>query len=263
MTRIEGAVAIVTGASSGIGRCLALDLAQAGATVALVARRKDRLAEVEELARSRGEAVGFAADVRDISSLGRVVDAVLQRFGTIDILVNNAGVGRYLTLLEHSQEDIDEIIATNLLAPVNLIRMVLPQMLERKAGHIVNVSSIAGRIGSPYHTIYCATKFGLAGFSESLSFELEGTGVGLTLVNPGVIDTEFFSHSSFSRYPKGAKKRMISAEEVSRAILKAIENGTAEITIPRSYAAGTVLKTLAPGLFKRLLRFALREAEGK
>jgi len=251
--RIEGASALVTGASSGIGAALADALARAGATVALVARRADALATVAARLPA-GRAEGFPCDVRDEAGVARTVAAVERRFGPIDLLVNNAGIGRYLPFLETAPEESAAILETNLHGALALTRAVLPGMLARGRGHVVNVASIAGRIGSRNHTIYCASKFALAGFSESLAQELEGTGVGVTLVNPGIIATGFFDHASFESFPSGARARAIAPARVADAIVRAVERELAEVTVPAHYRLGTILKTVAPGLFRRLMR---------
>jgi short-subunit dehydrogenase len=250
---IEGTTALVTGASSGIGAALARDLAAAGASVALVARRAERLRELAATLPG-GRAVVFPCDLRDPEAVAATVAAARARLGPIDLLVSNAGVGRYLPFLETGPEDTAAILETNLLGTLAMARAVLPEMVARRRGHLVVVASIAGRIGSRNHAVYCASKFGLAGFCESLAYELEGSGVGVTLVNPGLVETEFFDHASFARFPTGARGRAIPAARVSAAILRAVRRGAREVTVPRSYAIGTVLKTVAPGLFRRLMR---------
>jgi uncharacterized protein len=251
--RIEGCTALVTGASSGIGAALCRALVDAGAAVAMVARRAALLEERAAALRA-GRAVAFACDVRDPEALARTVRAVRERLGTVGLLVNNAGIGRYLSFLDTTPEESAAMLETNLMAALRLTRALLPEMLARRSGHVVNVASIAGRIGSRNHAVYCASKFALAGFSESLAYELEGTGVGVTLVNPGIVDTPFFAHASFARFPAGARARAIPAERVAAAVVRAVRRGTAEVTVPRSYAVGTALKALAPGLFRRLMR---------
>ena len=250
---VAGAVALVTGASSGIGAATSRALAAAGARIALVARSADRLAD---LAASLGadRAAAFACDVRDPAAVATTVEAVGTRLGPIDLLVNNAGIGRYRAFLETPIEETTAILDTNLHGALHFTRAVLPDMLTRRRGHIVNVASIAARIGSRNHAIYCASKFALAGFTESLAYELDGTGVGITLVNPGVIDTPFFDHESFAAFPKHARARAIPAQAVAAAIVRAVRRGETEVTIPRSYAIGTVLKTIAPGFFRRLMQ---------
>lgn len=253
IVRIEGTTALVTGASSGIGAALACDLAAAGASVALVARRAGRLAEIVTTL-APGRSAAFPCDVRDAAAVAATVAAVRERFGAIALLVNNAGIGRYLPFLETSAEEVAAILETNLHGALHFTRAVLPEMLARRHGHVVNVASIAGRIGSRNHAVYCASKFALVGFSESLAYELEGTGVGVTLVNPGIIDTAFFDHQSFADFPAHARARAIPPEAVSAAIVRAVRCGRREVTVPAIYALGTVLKTIAPRVFRRLMR---------
>jgi short-subunit dehydrogenase len=253
---VAGAILVVTGASSGIGAALCRDAVAAGATVAMIARRAPFLDELAA-ALPAGRGVPFPCDVRDSAAVAATLGAVCDRFGDVDVLVNNAGIGRYLAFLDTPQEDVAAMLDTNLHGALHCTRAVLPGMLARRRGHIVNVASIAGRIGSRNHAVYCASKFALAGFSESLAYELEGTGVRVTLVNPGIIDTPFFSHASFAGFPAHARARAVSPQRVSRAILRAIRRGRSEVTVPRSYALGTVIKTVAPGIFRRLMhRFA-------
>ena len=250
---IADTVALVTGASSGIGAALSRDLVAAGASVAMVARGERRLADLVGALTPARERARFPATCATPSRSPTTVEAVRRRFGAIDLLVNNAGIGRYRAFLDTPPEDVAAVLDTNLHGALHFTRRVLPEMLARRRGHVVNVASIAARIGSRNHTIYCASKFALAGFSESLAYELEGTGVGITLVNPGVIDTPFFDHESFAAFPARARARAIPAAAVSAAIIRAVRRGDAEVTIPRSYALGTLLKTVAPGLFRRLM----------
>lgn len=250
---IAGTTALVTGASSGIGASVARALVAEGARVALVARRRDRLEALAKVLQP-GVAEPFACDLRDPQAIGALVAAVVARLGPVDLLVNNAGIGRYLAFLDTPPDDVTAIFETNLHAALHCTRAVLPGMLARGRGHVVNVASIAGRIGSRNHTIYCASKFALAGFSESLMYELEGSGVGLTLVNPGIIDTPFFDHASFVQFPSRARARAIPAERVASAIVRAIRRQTPEITVPASHAVGTILNTVAPRLFRHLMR---------
>jgi short-subunit dehydrogenase len=253
LVEIAGATALVTGASSGIGAALARDLVAAGARVAMVARRAELL---DALAATlpAGSAAAFRCDVRDLAAIDATVAAVGERLGPVDLLVNNAGVGRYLSFLETPPDDVAAVFETNLHAALHFTRAVLPGMLARGRGHVVNVASIAGRIGSRNHSIYCASKFALAGFSESLVYELEGTGVGVTLVNPGIIDTPFFEHASFASFPAHARARAIPPERVAAAVIRAIRRNATEITVPSTYVIGTVLKSAAPNFFRRLMR---------
>jgi short-subunit dehydrogenase len=251
--RIEGATALVTGASSGIGAAICHSLAAVGVTVALVARRAERLREVAAALPPGGHAT-FPCDVRDPAAIDATLARVHERLGDVDVLVNNAGIGRYLPFVETDAEETAAILETNLIAALHLTRALLPDMLVRGRGHVVNIASIAARIGSRNHAVYCASKFALAGFSESLVYELAGTGVGVTLVNPGIIATPFFDHASFARFPAQARRRAIAPEVVAAAVVRAIQRGRVEVTVPGYYAIGTMLKTLAPALFRRLMQ---------
>jgi short-subunit dehydrogenase len=254
--RLEGATALVTGASSGIGAAIARALADAGATVALIARRGDRLAEVAATL-APGRHATFVCDVRDRAAIDATIAAVHERVGPVDVLVNNAGIGRYVAFVDTDADETAAILETNLLAALHFTRALLPAMLTRRRGHVVNVASIAGRIGSRNHAVYCASKFALAGLSESLVYELTGSGVGVTLVNPGIIATPFFDHASFASFPAAARRRAIAPEAVATAVVRAIERGRVEVTVPAHFAVGTMLKAVAPGLFRRLMqRFA-------
>jgi short-subunit dehydrogenase len=245
-TQRGGRVAVVTGGGSGIGLATCARLAQDGFSVAAL--------DLRPAAAAGAAALTVSCDVTDESDVTMAMATVAGQLGGIDVLVNNAGIGRYLAFLESGPEDVAAIFETNLHAALHFTRAVLPGMLARRRGHLVNVASIAARIGSRNHSIYCASKFALAGFSESLGLELEGSGVGVTLVNPGIVATAFFDDASFAGFPAGARARAISPERVAAAVVRAIRRDVSEVTVPASYALGTLLKAAAPGLFRRLMR---------
>lgn len=248
--QIANAVTIITGASSGIGRDLAVRMARRGATTILVARRADLLEEVRETCGRHAPSVAFPCDVRERTLVEEVVGRTLDRFGRVDILVNNAGYSRWTLARETPAEVYEDMMRTNYLGLVYATKAVLPGMIERGAGHIVNVSSIAGAVGVAYHTHYCATKFAVAGFTESLWHELRGTGVAVTLVKPGVVDTPLFAHPSFSEFPPSNRARMIPVGALSEALVGAIEARRAEVTFPRYFALGPFVRHAWPALFR-------------
>ncbi len=194
MNRIRGKTAIVTGATAGIGEACARALAAMGVRLVLTGRRSERL---QTLAREIGRAgepepVTATFDVRDRSAVRNFV-ARLEREGVApDILVNNAGLARGLnTVQEGSHEDWDEMIDTNLKGLLNMMRAILPGMVERDSGHVVNLGSIAGYVVYPQGAVYCATKFGVRAISQGANIDLLGTRVRMSSVDPGMVETEF------------------------------------------------------------------------
>jgi len=193
--RLKGAVVVVTGASSGIGAASAIAFARAGARLELGARRLDRLGAVADRCRAAGSpAVNVRLlDVGERASARTFIAAAKRDHERLDILVNNAGVGWRGALHEMPEEKVDELIATNLKGVINTTQSVLPWMLERRRGVIINVASVVGFRPAPYSAVYSATKHAIVGLSHALRGELSGTGVKVCVVYPGVTaGTEFF-----------------------------------------------------------------------
>jgi short-subunit dehydrogenase len=190
---LDGSVILVSGASSGIGAALAPQLAARGATVGIVARRADRLESV--LAECRAHTPGshlWAADLSDVDTAVGVARGAVERFGRVDALVNNAAIGKRKLAQALTADDLDTTMRTNFTSPIRMAMTLLPDMLERGSGLIVNVSSMGGRLGIAHEAAYCASKFAMAGWSESARIDLDGTGVQVKLVLPGPIDTEIW-----------------------------------------------------------------------
>lgn len=186
-------VVIVTGASSGIGEKTALLLGEEGYRVVLAARRIDRLEKVaDQIRQAGGEALVIGLDLSRIDQIINLVNRVHDQYGRIDILVNNAGSARHLWLDDQTlEDDIQKQLQVNLVGMIQLTRLVLPGMLAEGRGQIIHVSSIAAWVGLPTYTIYTAVKFGARGFLASLRRELRGTGVVVSEVFPGAVDTDF------------------------------------------------------------------------
>jgi len=188
-----GRTVLITGASSGIGEALALELARRGETVGLVARRQDRLDSV--LAACRASAPGserWAADLSDPAHAARVAGEIWDHFGALDVIVNNAAVPMRRKATRLTMAEVERTMRVNYLSPVAMTLAVLPRMLERGSGTIVNVSSLGGRLGITAEAAYSGSKFALCGWSESLAIDLDGTGVSVKLIVPGAIDTEIW-----------------------------------------------------------------------
>lgn len=194
MNRIRGKTAIVTGATAGIGEACARALAAMGVRLVLTGRRSERLrALAREIARTGGpEPVTATFDVRDRSAVNDFV-ARLEREAVVpDILINNAGLARGLnTVQEGSYDDWDDMIDTNIKGLLNMMRTILPGMIERDSGHVVNLGSIAGYVVYPQGAVYCATKYGVRAINQGANIDLLGTRVRMSSVDPGMVETEF------------------------------------------------------------------------
>jgi 3-oxoacyl-[acyl-carrier protein] reductase len=191
MSGIEGRIALVTGASQGIGRTCALELAKAGATVALTARNQAKLAEVQaEIEAAGGKAAAFGIDVADEASIKTGAKAVLERFGKVEILVNNAGITRDGLVLRMKRRDWDDVLATNLTGAFLITQALLPAMLKNRWGRIINISSVVGRTGQAGQVNYAASKSGLIGMTQALAREVAPRGVTVNAVAPGYVVTQ-------------------------------------------------------------------------
>jgi short-subunit dehydrogenase len=266
LSSYRGVRALVTGASSGIGRLLAQRLAAGGARVALAARRADELeALAAEIRSAGGEALVVPCDVGERASVEAACDEVIAAWGGVDLLVNNAGYGAHRTFLEWDYDDIERMMRVNYLGSVLFTKRLLPGMVERKKGWVVFVSSMAGHVGTPEEAPYAATKFALRGLAEGLSIEIEDAGVHVLTVCPGVIQTPFFDQEMLARMPPVALKQFVPVEGMVDAIQKALAKGQHHLTYPRNLAVAFVVKAIAPTFFRGQVKKntfdALRKAQ--
>src|SRR3990172_5699784 len=235
---IRGKVVIVTGASSGIGEATAREFGRQGAKGVLAARRVDRLEalaqEIVKLGNS-AEALVVQADLSNLEDIKALVKQTLEKFGRIDVLVNNAGFGR-LDWLENLDpvKDIDAQFAVNVLGVVQTTRQVLPVMIAQRAGHIINMCSMAGLVGTPTYTIYAASKHAVHGFSEALRREVKPWGIDVALIYPGGVSTEFGKHAGIKRKTKATtpKFMLLTPEEVGQAVTRLVRRPRAMWIIP-------------------------------
>ncbi len=225
---LSGQTAIVTGASRGLGKAMAVALGRSGARVACVARSADKLAEtVAEIAAAGGEAEVYSCDVGDRESVEKVIEAVAEKWGRIDILVNNAGITQDTLMAAMSDEQWDDVIRTNLRGPFLFMRGVYRHMMKARYGRIINISSVSGLIGNPGQSNYSASKAGLIGVTRTLSRELAKRGVTVNAVAPGFIESDM-TQDLIRKFGQAvvdeAKKRIPAqrlgtAEEVAAAVL--------------------------------------------
>lgn len=262
---IRGCVAVVTGAGGGIGRALALDLAQRGAALALTDRDAATLAETAAQARAKGVVVSeHAFDMADATAVAALPEAVLARHGRADLLINNAGVALAGDFEQIGLDDFEWLMAINFWGPVRMCKAFLPLLRQRPAAHIVNISSLFGLLAPPGQTAYCAAKFGVRGFSESLRHELEETEIGVTVVHPGGVRTNI---SNNARIPAGANspdlaERMqkfnafltIEPADAAREILDGVEKRKPRVLIGADGRRGDRLQRLMPGRYWKIMK---------
>ena len=229
-------VVIITGASSGIGEKAALTLAKNGFRVVIAARRQNRLEEIaEQIRKMGGEVLPVQLDLSQIDQIRNLVEITKNAFGQIDILVNNAGSARHLWLDEQSlEEDIQDQLQVNLIGMIQLTRLVVSEMVAAGSGQIIHISSIASWVGVPTYSIYNASKFGSRGFMTSLRRELRGTGVIVSEIFPGAVDTEFgqdpdVNWKTTTVTPKFA---LLSAQSVADQIMNMIRRKKTRSVLP-------------------------------
>ena len=245
--RNQDKVIVITGASSGIGKQVAIDFAKKGVkAVAIVARNSDRLNELALEIQNKCECFVCPCDVSDKSAVVSMASNVLEKFGNIDVLVNNAGYGILGKVELQSVEEMEAVTATNYLGMIYCTKAFLSSMLARKNGHIVNVASLAASFGIPGLAAYCGSKFAMLGFSESLSHELRGTGVGITVVSPVGVRTNFFDHPSFKKNKSWNMRYSLDVTTVSRSVLKASTSHRFEIVVPFFMRGAIWLKHTIP-----------------
>ena len=253
MTRrkLENKVVLITGASSGFGRDAARLFAREGCHVVLAARRLDRLqALADEIQEEEGTALAVPCDVTSRADIEVMVQTVLDVYGKIDILFNNAGFGRldWLDQLE-PERDIGTQIGVNLTGLIQVTRAVLPHMLKRGRGHIINMSSVAGWIAPPTHSVYAASKHGVRGFTDALRREVQALGLQVSGVYPGPATTEFGQHTGDSPYKKlkGRHLLYMKSEKVARRVVGLARRPRPRLIIPWWFRVILVFEYFFPG----------------
>ena len=240
--KLTGKVALITGASAGIGQACARALAQEGAHLVLTARRQERLDQLKREAEKAGtEAISVIGDAREESTAIKTVEAATQAFGRIDILINNTGMGNYKNLIDTSTEEYDELMDSNVRSTFLFTRHTVPVMLKQKQGTILMISSMAGIYGFAGEAVYCATKFAQVGFAQALDKELRTQGIKVGVICPGGVKTEFALGRGRTQ-ESVSQSNMLDPEDVAGAVLLAC------IQAPHSRIIEIQMRTMAEPL---------------
>lgn len=266
---LSGKVALITGASAGIGETLSLELAKRGMKLALAARGKEPLEAVAARCRALGvETLALPTDVADMAQCQRFVDDAQAHFGRIDLLVNNAGLGMWARVAEIPRGEALSIFETlmriNYLGPVWTTHAALPALTESR-GLIVAISSLTGKVGVPTRSGYAASKHAMQGFFDSLRIELAESGVDVSVISPGFVDTKIRARGfradgqAHGESPRDESKGNMSVEVCVARIVKAIERREREVVMTAKAKVGQWVKLVAPGLVDKLARNAVRE----
>jgi len=247
----------ITGASSGIGEALAYELSRRGANLVLSSRREDVLNRVRDGCDRPSDHTVETLDLAEPDSLTQAADRVEDRMGPVDVLVNNGGISQRGTAVDTEMDVVRRILEINFFGTVQLTKAVLPTMIERQQGHIVVVSSLVGKFGTPLRSSYAASKHALHGWFDSLRAEVHDDNVGVTLACPGFVKTNVASNAL---YPDGtplgpkAKEKGIPPKDCASALANAIEREKAEFTVGGWETIGVYLKRFVPALFRRFIR---------
>jgi short-subunit dehydrogenase len=260
--RFHDKVVLVTGGSAGIGAATARAFAAEGAKVVLVARNVGPLESVvSEIASTGGNAFAITADVGAIGSSVELVERVVREHGGLDVLINNAGANHRGPVAKRTSSELSQVVHVNLLAPILLTQAALPYLLQRGSGSIVNVASLAGRVAFPNAATYCATKFGLRAFTFALAEELAGSGIRVSVVSPGPVDSGFIL-GDLDRVPDVVfSQPMSTAEEVARLVVSCALDGARERVPHTASRLTTTLGYLFPTIRQRLM--PLMERRGR
>ncbi|MFC2052852.1 SDR family NAD(P)-dependent oxidoreductase [Chloroflexota bacterium] len=248
----KSSVILITGASSGIGAATARLFAKEGYRVVLAARRISRIEDLAEDIRSSGnQAFAVGSDVSNLEDINNLVLSALDVYGRIDILFNNAGFGR-IDWLENLApgDEIQSQIQVNLTGLILLTQAVLPHMIERRSGHIINMSSLAGLLAMPTYSVYAASKFAVRGFSEALRREVAVYGINVSVIYPGAVDTEFEERAHIQRKTgtRTPKALRLSADEVAQAVLHLTRRPKRSLVIPWQMCIVFGINRFMPGL---------------
>jgi len=254
--RITGKKIVITGASSGIGERIAVRVAEAGAVPILLARSEEKLHALAERIReqSAAEIVWYPCDLADQGAVCEVFQRIFQDVGRVDALVNNAGFGVFERVEDTSMDAFRSMFDVNVLGLIQCVKEVLPFMKEAREGHIVNIASQAGKISTPKSAGYASTKHAVLGFTNGLRMEIEPYSIGVTAVNLGPVQTNFFERADpGGTYKKSVERYMLDSDDVAQKVVEYLFTSKREINMPGWMELGAKAYQLAPGLMEKML----------
>lgn len=252
---LQDKVVVITGASSGIGEEIAMQVAAQGAIPVLIARTEEKLQALQQKIKTTYSVscYYYVLDVSQEIEVQNVFTKILNDVEHIDILVNNAGFGIFKTFDDASLGEVKSMFDVNVFGLVACTKAVLPHMVKENAGHIINIASLAGKIATPKSSAYAATKHAVLGFTNSLRMELANKNIYVTAVNPGPIDTNFFEIADESgTYVKSVGRYMLKPNYVAEQIVKAMKTKKREVNLPKWMGMGPIIFALFPKLFERV-----------
>ncbi|WP_197276316.1 SDR family oxidoreductase [Bacillus sp. JCM 19034] len=258
---MKGKVIWITGASSGLGKDMALEAGKKGATVVLLARRIDKLREVEQkIKEAGGDAFSFQLDMSNIDQLISEIQSIMIEVGHIDVLINNAGFGIFEHLVDVNIEVMKDMFNVNVIGLMALTKLIVPHMIKKNGGHIINIASQAGKLATPKASVYSASKHAVIGFTNSLRMELEPHHILVSAVNPGPIQTDFFTRADEQgSYAKNVEKWMLQSHTVAKKVIQLIEKPKRELNLPYWMGLGSTMYQVFPALVERIAGKKLRQ----
>lgn len=258
---MKGNVIWITGASGGLGHDMALEAGRKGDTVVLLARRIDKLKEVEKKVKEAGgEAYSYQIDMSQIDRLEEQVQLIMAEVGRIDVLINNAGFGIFEHLIDVKVDVMKEMFQVNVLALMAFTKYIVPYMMQQNGGHIINIASQAGKLATPKASVYSASKHAVIGFTNSLRMELEPYRILVSAVNPGPIQTDFFTRADEEgSYVKNVEQWMLQSEYVAKKVIDLIEKPKRELNLPIWMGIGSTLYQVFPALVEKVAGKKLRQ----
>lgn len=255
MADLKDKVVIVTGASDGIGRKTALLLAKKGAIVVLVARREEMLARLlNKLTDGPKKHLSVTTDISKEEDVKHLIGEVIKRYGRIDVLINNAAISYVGRVKDMDMKKAEDVININLLGTIRITREALPHMIRQESGHIINISSILGKGAAPYRSLYCASKYGMEGFMESLRLEVGKYNINVSIIRPPSVRTNFSKKIELDSNVKHHALTNFKVIAVARVILDVIRRPRREVNIGIFAKCFIFLNLVSPFLFNRIVR---------